>query len=265
MKSVFIVYNSYKDTSVKLYNDIKNKLKKLNIREENKENYKNADFMIVIGGDGTLLRASKYLVDENIPVIAINQGSLGFLTDIKTEETFEMINLFLENRYNYEERNFLELNVNNKIFYALNDIVISKNGILSRIKKIDLFSNGIYVNTYRADGIIFATPTGSTAYSLSSGGPIVHPKLKVTIITPIAPHTLSARPIIIDGDDIITFKVLENTDDLSITIDGQESINFTEKNMSIKLSKKKIILVKPENRDYYSILRTKLKWGDKLC
>ena len=104
-----------------------------------------------------------------------------------------------------------------------------------------------------------------SAYSLSSGGPIVHPKLKVTIITPIAPHTLSARPIIIDGDDIITFKVLENTDDLSITIDGQESINFTEKNMSIKLSKKKIILVKPENRDYYSILRTKLKWGDKLC
>lgn len=265
MKKAFIVYNKLKEFTAKFYIKLQEKLKEKNIEEVKLEEIEQADFMIVIGGDGTLLKASQHIINHNIPVLAVNQGSLGFLTEIKTEEIFDMLDLFLEGKCRFEERNFLELTTDKKNYYALNDIVIAKNGVLSRMVKLDLYSNGVYVNTYRADGIIVSSPTGSTAYSLSAGGPIVSPKLKVIIVTPIAPHTLSARPLIIPGYDNISFGLIEEKYDMSITIDGQQSIDFPNTNMLIKLSEKKIKLIKPENRDYYSVLREKLKWGDKLC
>lgn len=131
---------------------------------------------------------------------------------------------------------------------------------------LDLYADEDYVNTYRADGIIIASPTGSTAYSLSAGGPIVSPTLDVIIITPIAPHTLSARPIIISGKHTIKFGELDEEYESIITIDGQRGLEYPrDSEVTIKISKKKLTLIKPINRNYYSVLREKLKWGDKLC
>lgn len=264
MRNVAIIYNKTKDKAVIFYKEL---LTFINKKELNLvENLENAEFLIVIGGDGTLLRASKDVVDLDLPILAINMGSLGFMTDIKEEEAFDMIDIFLEGKYITEDRNFLELNIDGERIYALNDVVISKGGVLSRLIKIKLESNGCYLNTYRADGIILASPTGSTAYSLSAGGPILKPSLKAMLITPIAPHTLSARPIVVGGDEEINFVVLEKHEDAHLTVDGQTSYFVNEKTeIKVKLADKKMRLIKPKNRDYYSILREKLKWGDELC
>jgi NAD+ kinase len=266
MLKAVVIYNKKKQKSIQFYKKMLARLEEKKIQRVEKERISEADFMIVIGGDGTLLGASKKVLEKNIPVLAINQGSLGFLTETRTEEAFDMLDLYIAGKCKYEERNFLELEVDGEKYYALNDIVIGKKGILSRMLSIDLYANSEYVNTYRADGIIVATPTGSTAYSLSAGGPIVSPNLEVLIITPIAPHTLSARPLIISKENTITFGEINEEYEATITMDGQIGVEYPKENgVKIKISKKKLKLMKPENRDYYSVLREKLKWGDKLC
>ncbi len=266
MLKTVVIYNKTKEKSVQFYQKMQKRLKEKGIEQIGEDRIKDADFMIVIGGDGTLLGASKKVLKKHIPVLAINQGSLGFLTETKTEEAFSMLDLYIAGKCKYEERNFLELEVKGKKYYALNDIVIGKKGILSRMLSVDLYANKDYVNTYKADGIIVASPTGSTAYSLSAGGPIVSPNLEVLIITPIAPHTLSARPLIISKENIMSFGEIEEKYEATITIDGQIGVEYpTDGNVKIKISEKKLKLMKPENRDYYSVLREKLKWGDKLC
>lgn len=266
MIKVGIIYNKYKKNAVKFYEKLLNHLKEKDIEVLEKKDYSKAKVLIVIGGDGTLLNASKKLEDLSIPVLAVNMGSLGFLTDVREEEAFEMFEIFLKGDCIFEERAFLEVRVNDKKNYVLNDAVLKRGGILARMLRINLYANDIFVNTYRADGVIIATPTGSTAYSLSAGGPIVKPDLNAIIITPIAPHTLTARPIILSGNEEIRIEILEEDNDVHLMLDGQDSIKVEMKDeIRLSLSTKKLKLIKPKNRGYYSILREKLKWGDKLC
>lgn len=259
---VSIIYNEYKEEAILLYQKIKEYLEKKGISLEEKA--ENSDFAVVIGGDGTLLKASKRL--HHLDIIAINLGSLGFLTDIRAEESFEMLDKVIKGEYSKEYRNFLEININGQKTYALNDVVITKGGVLARMIRLRVYANKNYVNTYRADGIIISSPTGSTAYSLSAGGPIISPELKAMVITPISPQGLSTRPIVVPGKDFIEFELIDLDRDIYLMVDGQETIKVNQNDkISVSLSSKKLSLVKPENRDYYSILREKLKWGDKLC
>lgn len=266
MKNVVIIYNKCKEAAVEFFKESQAFLENKNINILNIDKIEAADFVVVIGGDGTLLNASKYLIGSIIPVIAINLGSLGFLTEIKKEEAFETFENVISKNFKCTERKFMEVTIDNKKLYCLNDVVLSKGGVNARMATINLYADNIYVSTYRADGIIVATPTGSTAYSLSAGGPIIMPNLKAMAITPIAPHTLSARPIIMDGSKVITFESVEKERELQLMIDGQKNFNLTNiKNVKLTMSNLGFYLVKPKNRDYYSVLREKLKWGDKLC
>lgn len=266
MKRVLIVYNSQKPLAIEFYNEVKSYLEAKGIEILDSAHIEKADFVVVIGGDGTLIGASKLLIGSKIPVVAINLGSLGFLTEIKREEAFDTFDDFLAGNFTYEERKFMEIKINNKKVYALNDVVLSKGGVNVRMVALNLYADDIYVNTYKADGIIVSTPTGSTAYSLSAGGPIIMPNLDAMAITPIAPHTLSARPIIMDGRKKITFEVLDKDRELQLMIDGQTNFLIGANNqVELTMSKLGILLVKPKERDYYSVLREKLKWGDKLC
>ena len=220
------------------------------------------DFIVTIGGDGTLIKGSKKIIDMEIPVVAVNMGTLGFLTEIKKEEAFDIIDSVIEKNYDIMERYFLKVRFKNKTYYVLNEVAIAKSGTLSRMIKVSINSGDTLINTYRADGLIIATPTGSTAYSMSAGGPIVTPSLKVMIITPISPHTLSNRPIVINGNENLFAHISEKHDDAHIILDGQYSFPIEKgKPLKINLSSKKILLVKPKNRNYYSVLREKLNWG----
>lgn len=266
MKNAVIIYNKTKEEAFEFYNTSKNYLinKGINILE-NKE-IKKADFMVVIGGDGTLLAASKRVIETEIPVIAINLGSLGFLTEVKKEEAFQTFDRFLKGEYYSDKRYFLEINLNNEKYYALNDVVLSKGGLNMRMASVNFYANDIYVTNYKADGVIISSPTGSTAYSLSAGGPILTPNLNAIAITPIAPHTLSARPIIVEGGTKLSFESVDKDRELHLILDGQINLTMNEPDtLEIKMSEKFISLVKPDERDYYQVLREKLKWGDNLC
>lgn len=266
MKKVCIIYNHNKKEALNFYEKTtayfeKNKLEVCSIEE-----VKSCDFAVVIGGDGTLLRAGKKLiVNSDIFVIAVNMGSLGFLTEIKVQEAFEIYEEVLKGDYELEERRVMEITIGEKKFSAINEAVISKGGILTKLVGIGVYSNDDLVNTYRADGVIIATPTGSTGYSLSAGGPIIKPALNAMLVTPIAPHNLSLRPVVIDGNEELVCSI-QDLDGLGyLTIDGEQICKiFPESKIKIKYSDKTLKLVLPKNRDYYDVLREKLKWGNKL-
>ena len=264
MKKVCIIYNTGKSLAVDFYLKTLDYFSKNKVEVVSQENMKKADFVVVIGGDGTLLRASKEIALNNKDVVAVNLGSLGFLTDIKQEEAFEMYAMVIKGDYEVEKRKVLKVKINNdKTYYALNDVVMSKGGGFSRMLRIGVFANSEYVNTYRGDGIILSTPTGSTAYSLSAGGPIIRPGLDALLLTPIAPHTLSMRPIVLAGDEVVNFKLEDKDRKAYIMVDGQDYVAVgIYDDIAIGYSDKVVKLVKPEKRDYYSVLREKLKWGE---
>ena len=235
---------------------------KLNKIEETEDTEK-ADLIISFGGDGTLLVAAKETLKKDIPVMAVNMGTLGYLADISSKDVIQMMEKYKKNQYIVDERTFLKVKYNEKEYYALNDLVISKGGIASQIINVEVYANGTFVNKYRADGIIVATPTGSTAYSLSAGGSIVHPNLRALSITPLSAQSLTARPIIIDGDEVLSFKVFSRDNDTHLNIDGR--INFRiklEDKISAVMSKKKVRIIRSGKSDYYGILREKLRWGE---
>lgn len=222
-----------------------------------------ADIMITLGGDGTILSAAQEILEKDIPILAINMGSLGYLADVKLEESFSMIDNILLGKYSVEKRYFLEVKKNSEIFYGLNELVIAKGGLKSKLINVEVYSNDIFINKYRADGIIVSTPTGSTAYSLSAGGPIIHPELSALSITPLSPQSLTTRPIIVGGSSRLCFKISSRDNDIHMDIDGKINCKIKEDDIiEATLSKKSLTLIKPENRDYFKILREKLKWGD---
>ena len=230
---------------------------------------KDIDLAIVVGGDGTLLGAARFYAQLDIPVFGINVGRLGFLSQLKPEDIEEGIQKITKGRFIIEERLMLKAfdNTNSYQATALNDIVI-KGGAISRTAELFLDINGRHVCDYLADGLIISTPTGSTAYTLSAGGPVVVPELDAIVIVPICPHALTSRPIVIPANEEITVKICSDNDKIYLTADGQKTINLKSgDNIYIRQNehKAKLLLLEKENNGFYSILREKLHWGVSPC
>lgn len=221
------------------------------------------DVVIVFGGDGTFLKAARTFANSDVPILGINLGQLGFLTDIEVEMLEDGLDKLLAGKYQIEERMILEgtvIRANQKVnrVIAINDLVLTK-GPFSRIIKLETFIDGEYITTYPGDGLIIACPTGSTAYSLSAGGPIVNPKMKSLIITPICPHTLNSRSIVTTEDEEIVVKVDADHNEVMLTVDGQDSFPILSEDI-IKINKSNLVakMIKLEGYNFYKILRNRL-------
>ncbi len=230
------------------------------------ETIRNSDAILALGGDGTILSISRLIGGRKIPIIGINMGSLGFITEVPKTNLFTTLEQIFSGNYEIEERSMLHATVfrDKQIvsqYLGLNDLVIGK-GILAKITNFDLIINETYVSTIKADGIIISTPTGSTAYNLSAGGPILYPTLKGLVFTPICPHTLSVRPLVLPDEFIIDIVISSQAKDVFLTIDGQ--IGFPLKKhdqIRCKIAEEKTYIIAPLGRDYFKILREKLRWG----
>jgi len=219
-----------------------------------------ADLVLAMGGDGTLLRAARFVGKSGVPILGINLGGLGFLTAVGEESLDEAIESVLAGEYRIEERMVLEAELpDGKKLIALNDIVIWMGESL-RIVEMATYVGEEYVASFSADGIIVSTPTGSTAYSLAAGGPIVYPTFDAMIITPISPHTLGLRPMVFSPD--VTFRVKVESREASVVADGQEMRQIERDDMvSVHRAEHRLRLVRPLTTTFYRILREKLKWG----
>jgi NAD+ kinase len=228
---------------------------------------KTVSWVVVLGGDGTLLGAARRTGRFGAPILGVNLGGLGFLTGIPFERLYPVIEMMIDGRLEVESRVMLETKVlrNNDVVYGfqvLNDVVINK-GALARIIDLDVTINEEFLTTFRADGLIISTPTGSTAYNLSAGGPILYPTMENFILTPICPFTLTNRPIIIPDTSVIQIKMGNKSEEaVTLTFDGQVGfdLNFGDK-VIISKSEEKIKLFRPPDHSYFNILRTKLMWG----
>ena len=226
-----------------------------------------AELLLVLGGDGTMLAAAREAAPRGVPILPINMGSLGFLTSFTAEELYPALEDTLAGRAATEERVLLlvERTHNGKILTqqrVLNDTVVHK-GTLARMIELELHIDGGFVCRYRADGLIVATPTGSTAYSMSAGGPIVHPKVESILITPICPHTLSDRPVVVPDTSLIELRLSETADSMFLTLDGQTGVPMqVGDRVRITRAAERLKLIHPANKTYFEILRSKLKWGE---
>lgn len=228
------------------------------------------DLIIVVGGDGTFLNAARSLVDSKKPLLGINLGRLGFLTDINAEKMRGRLKDILAGEYISEERFLLDgkfecEGAENSHNLAFNDIVVHKQNV-ARMIELDVYLNGQYVNTQRADGLIVSSPTGSTAYALSGGGPILHPTLDAIVMVPICPHTMSQRPIVVDGSSEIEIRVSDsNQGAVQATCDGQSSVDLNlGDSVLIRKYPTPVQLIHPADYNYYEILRAKLHWSHRL-
>jgi NAD+ kinase len=226
-----------------------------------------SQLLLVLGGDGTLLAAARLAAPRGIPVLPINMGSLGFLTNFTLQELHPALDDTLEGRFSLSERVLITVDLERagKIIdtqRVLNEVVINK-GALARMIELELGIDGDFVCRYRADGLIIATPTGSTAYSLSAGGPIVHPTVESFVITPICPHMLSDRPLVIRDSSTIEMKLSGNTESVFLTLDGQRGIPLQPGDIVRAARAKELLkLIQPPKKSYFEILRNKLKWGE---
>ncbi len=227
----------------------------------------NVDWVIVLGGDGTLLGAAREVAKYDVPILGVNLGGLGFLTWVALSKLYPVIEMVLKGQFEVESRLMLETRVirgGDEIcrFIVLNDVVVNK-GPLARIIDLDVYINDQFLTTFRSDGLIISTPTGSTAYNLSAGGPILYPTMTNFILTPICPFTLTNRPLILPDSDIISIKMKEESEEqVSLTFDGQVGFDFKYgDNVLIYKSKEKIELIKSPDQNYFEILRAKLRWG----
>jgi len=226
------------------------------------------DIILVFGGDGTFLGVSRLACEHGTPILGINLGGLGFLTEITVDEIYPMMERILSGDYEIEDRQMLRTTVRRektraKHYEVLNDVVINKEAV-ARIIDLEIYIEGSHVTTYKADGIILSTPTGSTAYSLSAGGPIVHPALPVTIVTPICPHTLTNRPLVVSNEMKVEIKITTQEPDTYLTLDGQIGIRLkTGDVIEVRKSDTVVKLIKSPFRDYFTILKTKLMWGER--
>lgn len=226
-----------------------------------------ADLLIVLGGDGTLLAAAREAALRGIPILPINLGGLGFLTSFTLEELYPALEDALVGKATMDERVLLLVksthNGNTLTEQrVLNDAVVHK-GTLARMIELELHIDGSFVCRYRADGLIVATPTGSTAYSMSAGGPIVHPSVESILITPICPHTLSDRPVVVRDTSKIELRLSEHSDSVFLTLDGQTGVPMQwGDRVHITRAAERLKLIHPLKKSYFEILRSKLKWGE---
>src|ERR1700676_3222151 len=226
-----------------------------------------SDLLLVLGGDGTLLSAGREAAPRGIPVLPINMGSLGFLTSFTVDELYPALEATLAGDFVTTERILLLVECTkyhgaDSCQRVINDAVVHK-GTLARMIELELHIDGGFVCRYRADGLIVATPTGSTAYSMSAGGPIVHPDVQSIVITPICPHTLSDRPVVVSNTAQIELRISESSQSVLLTLDGQTGVPLeTGERVRITRAPEKLKLIHPPNKTYFEILRSKLKWGE---
>jgi NAD+ kinase len=227
-----------------------------------------SEVIIVLGGDGTMLSTCRLVADKGIPVLGINIGGLGFITEVQVDKLYETLEKVISDECPIEERLMLNTKVRRlgeiiAEYIVLNEVVVNK-AALARIIDLETFVNRSYVTTFKADGLIISTPTGSTAYSLSAGGPILYPTLDNIIITPICPHTLTNRSMVIPGDSTIEVIMKSPTERVYLTMDGQVGFSVMQNDIiEVVKSPFKTRLLIPCDRDYFQILRTKLKWGER--
>jgi NAD+ kinase len=226
------------------------------------------DVILVFGGDGTFLGMARLACKHGTPILGINLGGLGFLTEVTVEELYPMMERIIQGNFEVEERQMLLTTIHRDkdtlgTYEVLNDVVINK-GAVARIIDLAIYIDDSHVTTYKADGIILSTPTGSTAYSLSAGGPIVHPTIPVTIITPICPHTLTNRPLVVSSKMKVEIKVTTQEPDTYLTLDGQIGIRLnTGDIIEVQRTDTSVKLIKSPFRDFFTILKTKLMWGER--
>lgn len=227
-----------------------------------------ADVLVVLGGDGTLLAAAQLLGGRAVPVVGVNFGSLGFLTEITLAELYPALEGVLTGDYRYQERRMLHAEVQRDGATladgdALNDVVVTKAAVVSRIIELNVRVDGVFVSLFRGDGLILCSPTGSTAYNLAAGGPILHPALPAMVLTPICPHMLTNRPLVVGDDSLVAVRLHTPDVEVHVTLDGQRAVPLASGDLvAVTRSPRTLRLVKSPARDYFEILRTKLKWGE---
>lgn len=257
---VNLIRSERKDIEVKVYED-GNGL-------DEKESAK-LDAIIVLGGDGTILSTTRRIYKHSVPILGINIGHLGFLAQVENSNIKTSIKNLIDGKYDVEERTMLQCtysyNGETKVYHGLNDIVMYK-GVWSRIQKYEVFINDKFYNTFNADGVVVCTSTGSTAYNLSAGGPIIHPELDVLALTPMYSQSLTARTVVLDGKSKISIRVKKNNENIFLSVDGQEWIE-TDSTVAVDISKSnyKCKLVRFGDNDYFNTLRKKITFRAKEC
>ena len=229
---------------------------------------RHCDLLITFGGDGTLLSVARH-APEHVPIVGVNMGTLGFLTEIRVEEFPAVLERVLEGNYYVEPRVTFSVSVSgpnrdaSRRYRVLNDVAINKSAV-ARIIEMKVSVAGLFVSTFRGDGLIVSTPTGSTAYNLSAGGPIIYPTMGAVVITPICPHMLTNRPIVLP-DELDIEIGLETSDarDIYLTLDGQEGFEIGDQDrICVRKSEERVLLVQSPDKNYFDVLRNKLKWGE---
>ena len=224
------------------------------------------DLILVLGGDGTMIATARLMGDREVPVLGVNFGGLGYLAEFRIEELYNALESILSGNYRLDKRVMLDVELlrgdqpvtKNRV---LNDVVINKSA-LARIIEIETHLNTQFVNSFRADGLIVSTPTGSTAYNLSAGGPVIYPSMNAVVITPICPFTLSNRPLVVPDDAVIELCLKTQQEEVALTLDGQVGFPLNvEDRVVIRKSSTTFNLVQPMNRNYFDVLRDKLRWG----
>ena len=226
------------------------------------------DVVVVLGGDGTMLSAARLVAEKGLPILGVNLGGLGFITEVNRSEIYSALEKMLEGKCSVEERMMIQADIlrhGERIatHTVLNDVVITKSA-LARIIYLETYVDRSYVTTFKSDGLIISTPTGSTAYNLSAGGPIIYPALDCIVLTPICPHTLTNRPIVLTGESLIEVSLKSESEDVFLTLDGQVGFSLRKDDVvEIRKSAYKTRLLMPCERDYFQVLREKLKWGER--
>jgi NAD+ kinase len=258
-----LMINSISNLDINLYIDKSSNNKNENFTVlEHKEFVKKVDIVVVFGGDGTLLNAARKYLNYDIPILGINMGNVGFLTDISTDNFEKTIKEVLDGNYKIEERNLVSAKFGNNHLYGLNEVLIHS-GAYAQLMRYRLNVNDKVVYEQRSDGLIIATPTGSTAYALSAGGPIIHPSLDVWTILPMLPQSLSSRPFVISSDEKVEMDLFDGpNENAKICVDGQDDIDipYGEKILISKMEKT-LKLVHPNDNDFFEACREKLGWS----
>ena len=255
--------NFFGDKNIQLYiDDSSNYINDQAEYLSHKEFSKTIDLMIVFGGDGTLLNSARQYLEYEIPILGVNMGNVGFLTDLKVENFHTSMQEILNGNYKIEERNLVSAKFNNNHLYGLNEVVIHS-GAYAQLMRYRLNVNDKVVYEQRSDGLIIATPTGSTAYSLSAGGPIIHPSLDVWTIIPMLPQSISSRPFIISSNEKVEMEIFDGpSENAKICVDGQDDIDVPYGlNIAISKTEKTLKLVHPKDNDFFEACREKLGWS----